>query len=60
MSALLESVKFALSKIKKGSVVLIEQQLASIDSVVSRKDTVVCLPTGHSKSIIFEVVPWCQ
>ena len=60
MSTLLESVKFALSKIKKGSVVLIEQQLASIDSVVLRKDTVVCLPTGHGKSIIFEVVPWCQ
>ena len=49
----------ALVTIKKCVIVLSEDQTAAIRSVTSGRDTIVCLPTGHGKSIIFELLPWC-
>ena len=58
MYYLMEPIKFALSKIKRESITLSKEQNAAIVTVCSEKDSIVCLPTGHGKSIIFEVAPW--
>ena len=49
----------ALARIKKNDLVLSEEQVAAILSVLSGRDTIVCLPTGHGKSVVFEILPWC-
>ena len=54
------ALPFALSRIKRENIVLSKEQNASIVSVFSEQDTVVRLPTGHGKSIIFEALPWCH
>ena len=33
--------------------------MAAVLSVLHGQETVVCFPTGHGKSVIFEVVLWC-
>ena len=58
-SEMSEQITFSLSRLKRGGTVLSEQQVAAVLSVLRGQDTVVCLPTGHGKSVIFEVVPWC-
>lgn len=55
-----ERITFSLSRLKRESIVLSEQQVNAVCSVLRGQDTVVCLPTGHGKSVIFEVVPWCH
>ena len=45
------NLPFALSKIKRESIVLSKEQNASIVNVFSGQDTVICLPTGHGKNI---------
>ena len=60
MSLLKEAVQFALTKIKKNNFILTKEQEESVLAVFSGQDTVVCLPTGHGKSVIFEVIPWCH
>ena len=59
-SEMSERITFSLLRLKRGSIVLSEQQVAAVLSVLRGQDTVVCLPTGHGKSVIFEVVPWCH
>lgn len=49
-----------LSKIGKKNITLLQEQYQAISSVFSGQDTIVCLPTGRGKSIIFEAVPWCH
>ena len=49
----------AMLKIKRKDIILSSEQKRAIISVFSGKDTIVCLPTGHGKSIVFEIVPWC-
>ena len=48
------------SRIKQETIVLSKEQNTSIVSVFSGQDTIVCLPTGHRKSIVFEALPWCH
>ena len=60
MSDPTSAIALSLSSLKRDGITLSEQQVAAILSVVNGKDTVVCLPTGHGKSVIFEVVPWCH
>ena len=47
-------------KIKREDIILSSEQKRAIISVVNGKDTIVCLPTGHGKSIVFEITPWCH
>ena len=49
-----------LSKIGKKNITLLQEQYQAISSVFSGQDTIVCIPTGRGKSIIFEAVPWCH
>ena len=53
-------IALSLWSLKRDGITLSQQQMAAILCVVNGKDTVVCLPTGHGKSVIFEVVPWCH
>ena len=59
-SEMLERITFSLLRLKRGGTVLSEQQVAAVLSILRGQDTVVCLPTGHGKSVIFEVVPLCH
>ena len=55
-----EWITVSLLRLKRESTVLSEQQAAAVLSVLHGQDTVVFLPTGHGKSVIFEVIPWCH
>ena len=57
MSLSKEAVQFALAKIKENNFILTKEQEESVLAVFSGQDMVVCLPTGHRKSVIFEVIP---
>ena len=35
-----------------------KNQLTMISSIVKKNDCVVCLPTGHRKSLIFDILNW--
>ena len=35
-----------------------KNQLTVISSITKKNDCVVCLPTEHGKSLIFEIIPW--
>ena len=59
-SEMSERITFSLLHLKRGSTALSELQVAAVLSVLCGQDTVLCLPTGHGKSVIFEVVPWCH
>ena len=52
------AIALSLSSLKRDGITLSQQQVAAILCIVNGKDTVVCLPTGHGKSVIFEVLPW--
>ena len=54
-----DSVKFALERISKPSLQLSPHQMNALQSILSGKDTFVCLPTGQGKSILFECFPHC-
>ena len=54
-----DSVKFALEHISKASLQLSPHQMNALQSILSGKDTFVCLPTGQGKSILFECFPHC-
>ena len=54
-----DSVKFALERISKASLQLSPHQMNALQSILSGKDTFVCLPTGQGKSILFECFPHC-
>ena len=53
------SVKFALEHILKASLQLSPYQMNALQSILSGKDTFVCLPTGQGKSFNFECFPHC-
>ena len=53
------AVSFALSALRKSDLVLTAHQKEAFQSVISRKDTFISLPTGYGKSIIFECLPHC-
>ena len=50
-----EAIHFALLCIQKSSINLTVHQ----KSALSGNDTLVCLPTGHGKSLIFKFFPHC-
>ena len=54
-----DSVEFALGNLQKETLELTVHQDEVMKSILIGKDTLVCLPTGHSKSIIFECLPHC-
>ena len=54
-----DAVKFALGSLQKIYLQLSAHQKEALKSILSGKDTFVCLPTGHGKSIIFECLPYC-
>ena len=54
------AIALSLSSLKRVGITLSQQQMAAILCVVNGKDTIVSLPTGHGKSVIFKVVPWCH
>ena len=51
-------VRFSLSMLKRDDISPSKNQLTAISSIVKKNDCVVCLPTGHGKSLIFEIIPW--
>ena len=55
-SEMSERITFSLLRLKRGGTVLSEQQVAAVLSVLCGQDTVVCLPTGHGKSVSRSVV----
>ena len=54
-----DSVEFVLRNLQKETLELTVHQKQAIKSILIGKDTLVCLPTGHGKSIIFECLPHC-
>lgn len=54
-----ESIEFALGCLQKASLQLSSYQKDALKSILSVRDTFICLPTGHGKSIIFECLPYC-
>ena len=55
-----DAVGFALGNLQKPSLKLSVYQKEALKNILSGKDTFVCLPTGHGKSIIFECLPLCH
>ena len=55
-----DAVGFALENLQKPSLKLSVYQKEALKNILSGKDTFVCLPTGHGKSIIFECSPLCH
>ena len=53
-----ESIAFILSKLERKDIILSKHQREAICADVNARDVIVCLPTGHGKSLIFESVPW--
>ena len=51
--------EFALERISKASLQLLPHQMNALQSILSGKDTIVCLRTGQGKSILFECFPHC-
>ena len=54
-----KSIRFALLCIQKPSINLTVHQKSALTSALSGNDTLVCLPTGHGKSLIFKCFPHC-
>ena len=54
-----DSVQFALRNLQKETLELTVHQMEAMKSILISKDTLVCLPTGHGESIIFECLPHC-
>ena len=54
-----DSVKFAFESISKASLQFSPHQMNALQSILSGKDTFVCLPTGQGKLILFECFPHC-
>ena len=54
-----DSVKFAHERISKALLQLSPHQMNALQSILSGKDTFVCLPTGQGKSILFKCFPHC-
>ena len=54
-----DSVEFALRNLQKETLELTVHQEEAMKSILIGKDTLVCLPTGHCKSIIFECLLHC-
>ena len=54
-----EAISFILSTLEREDIILSKHQLDAISNVLNGRDVIVCLPTGHGKSLIFEIVPWC-
>ena len=54
-----DSVEFALRNLQKETLELTVHQKGAIKSILICKHTLVCLPTVHDKSIIFECLPHC-
>ena len=52
-----DSVQFALSNLQKEPLELTVHQKEAMKSILIGKDTLVCLPTSHGKSIIFKCLP---
>ena len=40
-------------------IVVSEEQVVAILSVLSGRDTIAYLPTGQGKSVMFKILPWC-
>ena len=52
-----EIICCATLRIKQEDNILFSKQKRAIISVFAGKDTIVRLPTGHGKSIVFEIIP---
>ena len=49
--------QFSFSMLKRDDISSLKNQLLVISSIVEKNASVVCLPTGHRKSLIFEIKP---
>ena len=47
----------SLRTIEKSDLLLSSHQKEALQSVLAERDTFVSLPTGHSKSVVFELLP---
>jgi hypothetical protein len=56
-SSSLAAMQHSLVILKKENIKLSKYQTYAIAIVIQRQDTIVCLPTGHGKSLIFKAVP---
>lgn len=56
--AFLNKVNVALEKSGNENVVLKPAQVVALDHIFHGNDTMVLLPTGYGKSIIFQLLPW--
>ena len=54
-----DAIRSALLSLQKPSLNLTVYQEKPLISALSGKDTFVCLPTGHGKSLVFECFPHC-
>lgn len=52
-----KAVNSALGKVNTAIVRLTEHQLKALNNFLCGKDSFVCLPTGHGKSIIYQLCP---
>jgi hypothetical protein len=50
---------YALAKLKKNKITPTREEILAVESMVKKINCFVCLLTGHSKSLIFELIPWC-
>ena len=57
-----EQISYSLSvlKLPGNTIHPSDCQTNAITSILEGRDTIVCLPTGHGKSLIFQCIPWCR
>ena len=53
-----EAVSFSLSRLRLSGASLKEEQLSAVKTVYEGQDVFVCLPTGYSKSLYYQMLPF--